>query len=231
MKLLTTNSKLEKDTAHFLTLGLQLAPAFESGVFNTCSHSTSGCRGACIFTSGRGKQSNVVKARIARTLLFWHNRAECMAQLHREITNGERLAKRQGKRLAVRLNVFSDLLWELELLGGKNLMEHFPNSQFYDYTKIPDRMTRFLKGGMPDNYHLTFSRAETKQNQKFCESIYGKGNVAAVFADSLPAEYKGIPVIDGDKSDLRFKDPVGCIVGLAVKGDGKKDSTGFVISQ
>ena len=39
----------------------------------------------------------------------------------------------------------------------------------------------------------------------------------------------GIEVIDGDDSDLRFKDGNGKIVGLIEKGLAKKDETGFVV--
>jgi len=55
-------------------------------------------------------------------------------------------------------------------------------------------------------------------------------NVAAVF-NELPSEWMGLPVIDGDEHDLRFKDPKPCIVGLLAKGSAKKDDSGFVIFQ
>ena len=39
------------------------------------------------------------------------------------------------------------------------------------------------------------------------------------------------PVVDGDKSDLRFLDGENVIVGLIAKGQAKKDQSGFVINQ
>jgi len=36
-------------------------------------------------------------------------------------------------------------------------------------------------------------------------------------------------VIDGDISDLRFKDRKGVIVGLLAKGKAKKDPSGFTV--
>jgi hypothetical protein len=36
-------------------------------------------------------------------------------------------------------------------------------------------------------------------------------------------------VIDGDKTDMRFMDELGVIVGLYAKGKAKKDTSGFVI--
>ena len=38
-------------------------------------------------------------------------------------------------------------------------------------------------------------------------------------------------VIDGDKTDLRFLDPKGVVVGLYAKGPAKKDTSGFVIDR
>ena len=54
------------------------------------------------------------------------------------------------------------------------------------------------------------------------------GNVAVVFRDRLPKTWKGHEVINGDESDLRFRDKQGVIVGLIEKGMAKKDETGFV---
>ena len=51
-----------------------------------------------------------------------------------------------------------------------------------------------------------------------------------VFAGELPKTWQGKPVINGDESDLRFLDPKGVIVGLKAKGQGKKDTSGFVVA-
>ena len=57
-------------------------------------------------------------------------------------------------------------------------------------------------------------------------------NIATVFGvkktEPLPLSYLGMPVFNGDESDLRFLDPTGVIVGLYAKGPAKKDTTGFV---
>ena len=43
-------------------------------------------------------------------------------------------------------------------------------------------------------------------------------NVAVVYWKELPPEdFGGFEVIDGDKNDARFKDPIGKIVGLKYK--------------
>ena len=56
------------------------------------------------------------------------------------------------------------------------------------------------------------------------------GNVAAVFRNSLPSQFMGFDVINGDLTDLRINDPRNVIVGLIAKGDAKKDKSGFVIN-
>jgi hypothetical protein len=57
--------------------------------------------------------------------------------------------------------------------------------------------------------------------------------MAVVFRDKnkIPATFKGMPVIDGDKDDLRFLDPNDqpYVVALYAKGQAKKDYSGFVI--
>jgi len=87
-----------------------------------------------------------------------------------------------------------------------------------------------LDGGLPPNYHLTFSRSES--NGRACDLVAAKGgNIAAVFScTELPAMYKGVPVANGDLHDLRFLDPSPCYVGLVAKGKAKSDKSGFVIN-
>jgi hypothetical protein len=41
--------------------------------------------------------------------------------------------------------------------------------------------------------------------------------------------FRGLKVIDGDKHDMRFLDKSRVVVGLVAKGQGKKDTSGFVI--
>jgi hypothetical protein len=106
-------------------------------------------------------------------------------------------------------------------------MSEYPNIQFYDYTPNVSRMIQFLRGELPENYHLTFSRKENNQSKVELIASMG-GNIAAVF-DKLPDTYLGKKVIDGDETDLRFMDDKNVIVGLKAKGRGKKDSSGFVI--
>jgi len=122
----------------------------------------------------------------------------------------------------VRLNGTSDILWE-----SYGIFEQFPDLRFYDYTKIHGRnISKY------SNYKLTFSRSEDHDNQDILSAIELGHNVAIVF-DELPESYLGIPVIQGDLSDLRWEDPDSVIVGLKAKGKARKstkeEDKGFVI--
>lgn len=125
------------------------------------------------------------------------------------------------------------------VVSGKTLIEIFKNIQFYDYTKNPSRMKRFLQGkNWPSNYHLTFSLAEGNRDLAI-KFLKAGGNVAAVFnvrkdvqsEGDLPRTWEGFKVIDADKHDYRFLDKPGCVSGLRAKGEAKFKSTdfGFVI--
>ena len=134
-----------------------------------------------------------------------------------------RARPRKKKNSCFRLNLTSDLPWE------NMVIKHFPDSQFYDYTKHLKRFVAYLEGKLPSNYHLTYSRDETTPDTLIKSLCASGGNVAVVFRGSLPKTWLGIEVIDGDDSDLRFKDGNGKIVGLLEKGLAKKDETGFVV--
>ena len=222
------NSKTRKgEKKGWTTFGIHLAPASLSG-FNVCDSSSAGCRWACLNTSGRGAMSSVQRARIAKTKLFFKDKQLFMSMLWKEITAGIKKAAKNEMRPCFRLNLTSDLPWEKIKFNDQSVFEAFPDVQFYDYCKSPERMTKFLAGEMPANYHLTFSRSEENGNVALAFLKSG-GNVAMVFRNSLPSSYFGYEVIDGDETDLRFLDGKGKIVGLKEKGLAKKDSTGFVL--
>jgi hypothetical protein len=221
MKLLSTNTKLEKgSTLNWQTRGLSLAPANLSGK-QLCPHRSPGCEAACLNTAGMGVFSNVQEARINKSKFLIERRADFLAQLEKELANLNKQAGK-GKQIAVRLNVLSDLPWH-NLID----MSKFQNLKFYDYTPNVKRMMEFLRGELPANYHLTFSRKEN--NQSLVELVASMGGNVAVVFDKLPQSYLGKQVIDGDATDLRFLDPKGVVVGLKAKGKGKKDESGFVV--
>ena len=230
MKLLTTaNAKIRKgEKIGFKTFGIHLAPASLSG-FNVCKDASLGCTASCLNTAGMGAFSNVQLARIEKTRLFFKNKTIFLVMLWEEVARAIRSASKKNLTAVFRLNLTSDLPWEKIKLNGQSIFEAFPQVTFYDYTKSPERMTAFLAGEMPQNYHLTFSRSET--NGAIAESILKSGgNVAMVFRKSLPSQYLGAKVVNGDETDLRFLDGAGKIVGLVEKGRAKKDESGFVIT-
>lgn len=219
-----TNAKTIKgQKLGFLTGILYLSPSNESGK-NLCAHASIGCMAACLYTAGRGAMQPIKDARMKKTLAFLKDRKSFSDQIKNDIANIVKKAAKNGMTPCIRLNGTSDLPWH----NIGEIMQSFPDVQFYDYTPNPFRMLQFLNGELPENYHLTFSRKE--DNDGFVDTILERGgNVAAVFSGSLPATYKGKPVVDGDESDLRFLDGKNVVVGLKAKGKGKKDLSGFVI--
>ena len=239
MKLLNQgNAKtLKGEVLGYRTFGLHLSPATKSG-FNVCQWASAGCRAACLDTAGRGCMSNVQNSRINKTKRFFKDNYGFMSDLRTEIAKAIISAAKKQMIPCFRLNLTSDIPWENirkgrtvnpQLVRPLNVMEEFPNVNFYDYTKGFTRMMAWLNGKMPDNYHLTFSRSEETSDDRIKKILSLGGNVAVVFRGSLPKTYLGFPVVDGDENDLRFKDKKGVIVGLVEKGLAKKDETGFVV--
>ena len=229
MKLLTTsNSKIEKSKKlGYITYGMHLSPADKSG-YNVCPNASEGCKNACLDTAGMGNFSNVQTARINKTLFFFKERESFLEQLWKEVNSSIKSATRKAMKPCFRLNLTSDLPFHVIKRNGETILESFPDVQFYDYTPDPKRFTQFLEGLLPKNYHLTFSRKE--DNQSLCDSFLASGgNVATVFRNKLPKQWKGYDVVDGDDTDLRFLDPKNVVVGLVEKGLAKKDETGFVV--
>lgn len=248
-KLLTVSGNPKTDKGEKLgywTAILHLAPATLSG-FQTCPAATAGCRAACLNTAGHGglavggvlsyadiaegrRTNTVQQSRIGRTRFLFEDRQGFLRQLAKEIAAHVRRCEREGFKPAIRLNGTSDIRWEAGAfhLDGRSIMEHFPDVQFYDYTKLWNRRN------LPANYALTFSLADGNADK--AELALANGlNVAAVFRskevrDLYMAEgFMGAPVIDGDETDLRFLDPKGVIVGLYAKGNAKRDTSGFVV--
>ncbi len=224
-----TKTRKSLDRAGVLTGVLYLAPGSVSG-HEMCRARTKGCSRDCLFTAGHGTYTNIKIGRLRKTYQFVYRQEEFLACLNKEVGKLAVRAERQGVIPAVRLNGTSDIPWELYPLGEyDHIFQAHPDMQFYDYTKLYPRLSSCRE--IP-NYHLTYSYAETKQNRinsgKALESGY---NVAAVFG-TIPGEFLGHRVIDGDYTDVRFWDggdePV--VIGLRAKGKARSDyDTGFVI--
>ena len=233
MKLLSVSSDtktIKGEKFGYYTAICYLAPANESGEINTCPNASNGCKSACLYNSGLAAVFKTIKeARINKTKFFVKDRKGFMRTLMNDIHKLVAMSNRDKMSCAVRINGTSDIAWESIKIDGKNLMEHFPEIQFYDYSKSISRMMRFLKGQFPKNYYLTFSRSE--DNYESCRKVLRNGgNVAVVFRKNLPETFMGKQVVIGDDSDLRFNDLKNVIVGLTEKGSkAKKDDSGFVV--
>ena len=198
--------------------------AGKSSGYEVCPSKSAGCEPDCLYNWGRAQHYKTVnESRLNKTVMYFEHRNAFMTMMTTEISAAVRRADRLGLTPCIRLNGTSDIDFE----NGKGekkikIMDLYPDTQFYDYTKVLKRMLKFLDGSMPANYHLTFSRNEA--NEDACETVLSRGgNVAVVFGikkgDPLPQTWKGYPVIEGDDTDLRFLDPKGVVVGLTVKGE------------
>ena len=226
----------------FRTLVLYMAPYTLSGV-NLCPMAEiAQCHEACLNTAGDPIYAETKrKGRLNKALYYLNARDQFINQLVREITLNLKKAENDGFEILVRLNGTTDIRWENESFNldaknaknlglqqrqYKNLMQIFPNVQFYDYTKIPNRKD------IPENYDLTFSYSGVLGYQKHVNKALQAGlRIAVVFRDKklIPDRFLGLECVDGDDSDVRHLDPHGVIVALYAKGSAKKDASGFVV--
>lgn len=223
----TQNAKTRKgESLGYKTYIMYLLPhKANSRGKNLCADATPGCIAACLRSAGRGAFNSVEQGRSRKVEFFLSDRAAFMEQVEREVMAADR--NRKGSNICFRLNGISDIPWEnIKVRDGKSIMELYPHIQFYDYTKS---YSRVINNNLA-NYHLTFSRAETLENQLYANDLLSRGfNVAVVFAGALPETFEGYRVIDGDQHDLTFLHEKNVVVGLKAKGKARKDATGFVV--
>ena len=229
--LTTANAKTSKgEDLGYLTGILYLLPSDKSGLINVCPFASKGCKQSCLESAGRGKFNSVKKARMAKTALFASDMNYFMQSLVYSVHSVIRQAKRKSLIPCIRLNGTSDIKYEtIRNNKGQNIFEMFPDVQFYDYTPDFTRTDAFL--GKWKNYHLTFSRKESRKNHVEAERLLALGvNVAAVYLDVDKILQTNAKAVNGDFHDLRFLNPNnGSIIALKAKGDAKKDLSGFVI--
>lgn len=208
---------------------IYLAPASMSG-YNVCKGSTAECRRACLHSSGQNRINNsnhINKARIKKTQMFFENRELFMNWLVTEIIAAKNKAERDNKIFSVRLNGTSDISPVDMALNGKNILEIFPDVQFYDYTKI---FNRYFLTEQYNNYDLTYSF--NGYNWELCKrALKMNMRVAVVFENELPDTFDGFKVINGDNYDMRYVDPKNAIVGLKFKKVKEKiQNSPFIIT-
>ena len=154
-----SNAKTKKNNSH--TYILYLAPYKQNSLkINICPKASKGCAAACLFSAGRGKFSNVVKARINKTEYFLRDKNAFINQLAKELIKINNKAILSGSKTLIRLNGTSDLDFIYMLKKYANFDIHnFIGLHFYDYTKILGKVKKYINN---KNYTLTFSRADTK---------------------------------------------------------------------
>jgi hypothetical protein len=229
-----TNAKTIKGQQYgYMTGVLYLAPFNLSG-YQVCAMAhIAKCHEPCLNSAGRGAFNSVQQARVRKTKLFFEDRPAFFAELIPSIRSLIRKAKAAGLTPVCRLNGTSDIRWEnldfeYEGVHYDNIFAMFPDLQFYDYTKIPNR----ANAERIPNYDLTFSYSGVVGFQPYVQQAARDGyRIAVVFRkrEDIPAEFLGTTCVDGDDSDLRHEDPHGVVVALYAKGKAKRDTSGFVV--
>jgi hypothetical protein len=200
-----------------LTYSLYLSPAKMSG-YEVCPGRTQECTKLCLNESGMNSMTQKIKgdvindSRIKKTRLFFEQPELFMGWMIKEITEAKEQAEKLGFTFSVRLNNTSDINPLEFKLYDKNILDLFPEVQFYDYTKVPNRV-EILKSYK--NYDLTFSY--TGYNWNLCKQMLDNNIRVAVVFKNVPETFKGYKVIDGDLYDMRYKDTEPVIIGLKFK--------------
>lgn len=223
---LRQNYKTEKTTAgeeRVSTIGLSLVnaqswkkvePRSLPGGTNLCVGASRFCTQTCLIASGRQKTLHHYKVKLALTRLMFEAPGAFGRLLLSAAAEHYACPRPRSTFIpAVRLNMFSDVPWELVFPG---LFAELPQLQFYDYTKLVLR-------DVPANYDLTFSESGTNTETAMAEYRRGR-RIAIVFnlfkGRGLPRTWRGIRVVDGDISDARFLEPTDVVVGLRYKTAG-----------
>jgi hypothetical protein len=212
----------------FRTAILYLAPYTLSGI-NICAMAgIARCDKVCLNVSGRGQMTIVQIARLRKTLFWQQYPEQALAMIKHELALMSARAEREGWTLLVRLNGTSDIRWE-----SYGIMQAFPNVQFYDYTKLANRKS------VPANYDLTFSYSGVAAFLPYVWIAKNNGmRIAVVYRNRAMVEralansesFIGLPIVDGDDTDIRHLDPHHAVVALYAKGkDARQDTSGFVV--
>ena len=221
------NAKTVKgDGSEYMTAIRYLKPyktVFKGKVHNLCALADKAkCHEGCLNTAGRGQMGVVQRGRERKTMLLLSDPITFYDELYKDITTFVRRQMAKGIKPCLRLGGTDDKGDAIKIAP------HFPDAQFYDYTKVVKRA--YMK--LPDNYHITlsYSEADPDYAEQVYQAVRDTGvNMAVVFQGDFPTTFRGLRVVDGDADDLRFLDPKGVVIGLKAKGSAKHDKSGFVI--
>ena len=201
--------------ATFLFYG---APHKISG-YNTCANAGL-CAPTCIYFQGMGRFETVQNARIRKTKLYFEDRDRFLMSINKDIMKAVTWSKKQNLTPCFRLDGTTDI-------GiAKHFVAQYPTLQFYDYTKI---LNRIEKAQNIPNWHLTYSLSEKTTPQQLEQVLATTTNIAIPFATApdMTSTLWGRELVNADKHDLRFLDGENKIAVLKVKG--KIKSNDFIV--
>lgn len=198
---------------------------------NVCSHSTPGCRAACLGNSGHLGISGgaAPRAMLARYVMLCLWPYDFWLLVDYEIGLAKKRVARCGKTLVCRINGTSDLDVVAEAyVGDESILSRHPDVKFQDYTKRPYSSW----GGRHKNYY----RVKSVTERDGPADIHYVGNFVVPVnlprGAALPERWWGRPVIDGDVHDLRCEDKQGgyaVLVRVKKRTDGiRPDTHGFI---
>jgi hypothetical protein len=216
--MLGENGKTMKSSGEGVhTKGLSLAPHASSGLhnFDVCPRASKECRANCLGTEAGGNKQYpdvALSAKVLRTHYVAQHPEHAARLIDHEIGLHAKSASKKGYKPGVRLNVTSDISWEHH---APQLFKRHPNVQFYDYTKIHNRVGHSKN---PENYHLSLSHTGTghaESNDKHVVQKLEAGHtVAAVYHRGKdvpePTHFEDVksgrryPIVNGDHDDNTF---------------------------
>ena len=220
IKLLGSSVKVEKGRKIGIrTAILYLAPADSAPItrngkqINLCPFASPGCRAGCLGEhAGRMVQNGVRNSRHWKTALYYAHPELFARILTRELKALQRRGKRDATPIAVRLDGTSDL----GIADRFRLPSKFPGIMWYDYTKVPSRVSG---GDYRPNRHWTYSASERPGSAQVAKLALENGWSVAAIVSKLPtgAQWDKLlatvadsttptTVIDGDETDVRFLD-------------------------
>jgi hypothetical protein len=199
--------------------------------FNLCPSSTPECQRSCLVKTGQNDSVKNYPKLLSTFALLNHPKEFARLLIH----SLDKYFWSPSPKIAdafrfVRLNVYSDIVWE-EFLPWMfvRYLSRYPRrsapGMFYDYTKIAERIT----APRSSNYDLTFSYSGEAQNIQQCRQflVNGQARCAVVFLRGLkewkglfakgPTHWKGFPVVNGDRHDFRPFDPLSVWTALRWK--------------
>lgn len=228
-----------------------LPHVFPRGV-NLCRGSNEQCRKSCLVFSGhndlqrhnRRKKEGMTVAFFMDPVAFCRVLLASIQKFTGTWTGESVVGSRKSRHPFCRLNVYSDIPWELVC---PSLFRLSCLTDYYDYTKVPSRpevcadllasrsSTRRPLDVLPfpSNYHLTFS--SSGDNDWYCYSEMQRGRKVAVvfetdkhrtpawFSPSFWPQEAWFPVIPGDVSDIRPVDPSAEAMAQAIRKIGEPD--------